>query len=609
MRRRQIRPERRPLPRGVAVAVTAVPLSAARSRPPQHGHEAEPRRLLDPAGRLRELIPMFQKTPNGDGVSFTQSYGASGDQTRAVIAGLECRHRRALARARHGPAREGGHRQPELEEAVVQGHRHGLGRRVRRPAGEPEAHQDLERPPAPGRAGRHAEPVHLGRRPLERHGRLRLLAEAGQDRRAGPGQPAQAVQERRRPGQERARLCEHVPLREGRRAALVRERGTRRAEEGPEPSLRHPEDDDPDREPDRRHQGRAHAAKANQFLRFLRTPAAQQVFADWGYRPVVPKVLAANRKKFPVRPGQFTIDQLGLGGWDKVQKRFFDPKSGDHGPIERKVGRRHWLASAVSQPRARAGSEGQGWNGPVPRLRHDVPHRSSSACRSRRSCGRRRAPGRRASGTPSRAPEAVAALKLTLGTVGRGRAPERRARDVTAWVLVRDDFRGKAVVNAIIDLPFALPTIVAGLTLLALYGPRSPIGIDVAYTRAAIVLAMMFVTLPFVVRTVQPVLAGARPRRSSRPPAPSAPSEADVRARIVFPNIFPGILSGDGARVREGRRRVRGARDHHRQPSVQDRGLVRLHLRPHRERRHGRRCGRRGRPARRSRSSRSSRSA
>ena len=75
-----------------------------------------------------------------------------------------------------------------------------------------------------------------------------------------------------------------------------------------------------------------------------------------------------------------------------------------------------------------------------------------------------------------------------------------------AWVLVRDEFRGKRVVNALIDLPFALPTIVAGLTLLALYGPNSPVGIDVACTQASVLLALLFVTLPFVVRAVQPVL-------------------------------------------------------------------------------------------------------
>jgi sulfate transport system substrate-binding protein len=77
---------------------------------------------------------------------------------------------------------------------------------------------------------------------------------------------------------------------------------------------------------------------ANSFVRFLRTPAAQQVFADYGYRPIVKSVYEANRKKFPVRPGQFTIDQLGLGGWARVQKSFFDPDTGIMAGIERKVG-------------------------------------------------------------------------------------------------------------------------------------------------------------------------------------------------------------------------------------------------------------------------------
>jgi sulfate/thiosulfate transport system substrate-binding protein len=78
--------------------------------------------------------------------------------------------------------------------------------------------------------------------------------------------------------------------------------------------------------------------KANQFIRFLKTPAAQQIFADHGYRPIAKSVLEANRKKFPVRPGQFTIDQLGLGGWTKVMKDFFDPDKGIMANIERQVG-------------------------------------------------------------------------------------------------------------------------------------------------------------------------------------------------------------------------------------------------------------------------------
>ncbi len=140
-------------------------------------------------------------------------------------------------------------------------------------------------------------------------------------------------------------------------------------------------------------------------------------------------------------------------------------------------------------------------------------------------------------------PEAVAALKLTLGASAVVSLVNAVLGTVTAWVLVRDDFRGKSVVNAIIDLPFALPTIVAGLTLLALYGPTSPVGIDVAFTRTSIVLAMMFVTLPFVVRTVQPVLQELDPELEQAAHSLGA-SRATTFRRIVFPNILPGILSG-----------------------------------------------------------------
>jgi sulfate transport system permease protein len=140
-------------------------------------------------------------------------------------------------------------------------------------------------------------------------------------------------------------------------------------------------------------------------------------------------------------------------------------------------------------------------------------------------------------------PQAVAALKLTVGASLIVALINAVLGTVTAWVLVRDDFRGKNVVNAIIDLPFALPTIVAGLTLLALYGPRSPIEVDVAYTRTAILLALMFVTLPFVVRTVQPVLQELDQEMEEASRSLGGSSWTTFR-RIVFPNIFPGILSG-----------------------------------------------------------------
>jgi sulfate transport system permease protein len=103
-------------------------------------------------------------------------------------------------------------------------------------------------------------------------------------------------------------------------------------------------------------------------------------------------------------------------------------------------------------------------------------------------------------------PEAAAALKLSVALAALATLANAILGTITAWVLVRDSFRGKGLMNSVIDLPFALPTIVAGLVLLALYGPQSPVGVDVAFTRAAIFLALLFVTLPFVVRTVQPVL-------------------------------------------------------------------------------------------------------
>jgi sulfate transport system permease protein len=102
--------------------------------------------------------------------------------------------------------------------------------------------------------------------------------------------------------------------------------------------------------------------------------------------------------------------------------------------------------------------------------------------------------------------QAVSALRFTLLASLVTAAINAGFGTLIAWVLVRDRFRGKAAINAVIDLPFALPTIVAGLTLLALYGPNSPIGVNVALTRLAVLLALLFVTLPFVIRSVQPVL-------------------------------------------------------------------------------------------------------
>ena len=140
-------------------------------------------------------------------------------------------------------------------------------------------------------------------------------------------------------------------------------------------------------------------------------------------------------------------------------------------------------------------------------------------------------------------PEAIAALKLSLGAAILVSAINAVVGTITAWVLVRDDFAGKSLMNAVIDLPFALPTIVGGLTLLTLYGPRSPIGINIAFTRTAIMLALLFETLPFVVRTVQPVLLELD-REAEEAARSLGARESRVFRSIVLPNIVPGILSG-----------------------------------------------------------------
>jgi sulfate transport system permease protein len=137
----------------------------------------------------------------------------------------------------------------------------------------------------------------------------------------------------------------------------------------------------------------------------------------------------------------------------------------------------------------------------------------------------------------------IATLKLTLVVSLIVALIQAVAGTAVAWTLVRDRFVGQGVVNALIDLPFALPTIVASLTLLALYGPRSPVHVHAAFTRWALVLALLFVTLPFVVRTVQPVLIELD-REMEDAAAALGASSLTIFRRIVLPNVLPAILSG-----------------------------------------------------------------
>lgn len=124
----------------------------------------------------------------------------------------------------------------------------------------------------------------------------------------------------------------------------------------------------------------------------------------------------------------------------------------------------------------------------------------------------------------------VTAVNIVMGTI-------------IAWVLVRDHFPGKAIVNVIIDVPFALPTIVAGLVLLSLYGPNSPLGLHWAFTERAVTLALAFVTLPFVVRTVQPVLEELDADVEEAAASLGA-KRSTIFRRIILPSLVPAVMAG-----------------------------------------------------------------
>ena len=143
------------------------------------------------------------------------------------------------------------------------------------------------------------------------------------------------------------------------------------------------------------------------------------------------------------------------------------------------------------------------------------------------------------------APVALAALAVTLGVSAVVAALNAVMGTLIAWVLVRDDFPGKRVVNALIDLPFALPTIVASIVLLSLYGPNSPIGLHLNATRPALTVALAFVTLPFVVRSVQPVLIELD-QEVEQAAASLGASNLTTFRRVVLPTLAPAVIGGAG---------------------------------------------------------------
>jgi len=139
--------------------------------------------------------------------------------------------------------------------------------------------------------------------------------------------------------------------------------------------------------------------------------------------------------------------------------------------------------------------------------------------------------------------QTAASIRLTVGTAFLVTVVNVVMGTAIAWVLVRDRFFGQRVLEVLIDIPFALPTIVAGLVLLSLYGPRSPLGVNIANTRPAVFLAFLFVTLPFVVRTVQPVLAELD-REAEEAAASLGAGRFTVFRRIILPSLTPAIAAG-----------------------------------------------------------------
>ncbi len=291
-----------------------------------------------PRQAFAKLIPLWQSTADGNGVDFTQSFGASGDQARAVAAGLKADIvELSLAPDLDTLVKEGlvdanwnkqSYKGIVTDSVVVFALRDGNPKKIK-------TWDDLLKPgvqvvtPNPFNSGgarwnvmaAYGAWLKLGLKPKQAQAKLLKLFRnvVVQDKSArdslntflsGKGDVLLTYENEAVAAQLAGQSIQYVIPKQ---TILI---------ENPIAVIKN----SPNRE------------KANQFIRWLKRPAAQQVFADNGYRPVVKSVLEANRKKFSKRPDIFTIDNLGLGGWDKAQKDFFDPSNGVMAGIERTVG-------------------------------------------------------------------------------------------------------------------------------------------------------------------------------------------------------------------------------------------------------------------------------
>ena len=147
-------------------------------------------------------------------------------------------------------------------------------------------------------------------------------------------------------------------------------------------------------------------------------------------------------------------------------------------------------------------------------------------------------------------PRVLASLELSFGAAALAAFVNVLAGLLIAWVLTRYEFPGRRIVDALVDLPFALPTAVAGIALTALYAPNgwigallAPLGVQVAYSRLGIVVALVFIGLPFVVRTVQPVLEELD-KEVEQAAATLGATSRQIFACVVLPTVWPALITG-----------------------------------------------------------------
>ena len=155
-------------------------------------------------------------------------------------------------------------------------------------------------------------------------------------------------------------------------------------------------------------------------------------------------------------------------------------------------------------------------------------------------------------------PRVLAALRLSLGTAAVAALINIPLGLLTAWVMVRYRFPGRRLADSLIDMPLALPTAVAGIALTALFAPRGwlgslllPLGIKVAYTPLGILVALVFVGLPFMVRTLEPVLMDL-PADAEEVAATLGATRGQTLRRVVLPALLPALLAGFGAALARG---------------------------------------------------------